>query len=96
MTAGPAPSPVSARPGVEEAKAALLADDLDFSAGSLVGEWVRGHALPVVAVAGIAGVLLARSRTLRRITMAALLAPAVRREVMRHAAEIIRSVTARR
>lgn len=95
MNAGPAPSPPFARPGVEEAKAALLAEDLQFSAGSVVGEWVRGHALPVVVGAAVAGVLLARSRTLRRIAMAALLTPAVRREAMRQAAEIVRGIAGR-
>lgn len=84
------------KPSIEQAKASLLAEDLDLSAGAVAGSWAKKNAVFLTVGAGLTGLVLARSRTLRRVAMAALLAPAVRREVMHRAAGLVRAMLERR
>lgn len=88
--------PPPPKPSVAEAKANLLAEEPDFSPAAAATGWARKHGITLSVISGVAGLVLYRSRTVRRIAMAALLAPAVRREVMRRATELLGAFMARR
>lgn len=92
---GPRP-PRPPPPTVEQAKFALLAEDLALAPGRLAGDWARRHAVQIAFAAGAAGILLTRSRLLRRLAVAALLAPALRREVRRGVLAAVSALLARR
>lgn len=82
--------PPQRRPTVEEAKLNLLAEDLDLSPSLPAADWARKHGVTISVAAGLAGLLFYKSRTIRRVAMAALLAPAVRREITRRAGDLVR------
>lgn len=93
MKMGPPPPP----PTVEEAKQNLLAEELKLEPPSrLATDWARRHALPVAVAAGALGLLLIRSRVLRRVALAGLLAPALRKEVVRQVMAVATTIFSRR